>query len=123
MVGIENLEEGVTHVIVEDRSALLVLLNPLLERDPEMSGLSGLADKARRDGIRHVVIDMHGVDYLYSRHVSQLIALKSRPDADVTLCSVEKMVAETLGLLNMEEVFARYDTREEALASLDTAWP
>lgn len=77
-----------------------------------------------RQGARHVILDLGGVLYIDSTRLGELIAahvMLSRGGGRLLLAAVPVRVLELLVLSSLDGVFERFDTVDEAEASITSA--
>jgi anti-sigma B factor antagonist len=78
-----------------------------------------------RQGARHVILDLAGVNYIDSTRLGELIAAHvtvSRLGSHLKLAATPARVVELLTLAGLGDVFERFASVEAAVASLDAHW-
>ena len=77
--------------------------------------------KAVANGARHVLLDLHGVRYIDSTRLGEIIASHitvSRQGGRLKLVAIPDRILELLQIAGLDGVFERYDTADAARASL-----
>jgi anti-sigma B factor antagonist len=100
----------------------VVVLSGRLTVNDNPGELKDAVAEAVRKGARHVVIDLGNVGYIDSTRLGELIAAHitvSRLGSHLTLAGTPPRVMELLTLAGLGNVFERFATVDEAIASLD----
>lgn len=87
----------------------------------QITGFLADNDDLLDQGIRAVVLDLAGVDFIGSTALSMVIALQRRlaeANIGLTLCSPSKPVAQVLEVTRLNRTFKIYPDRASAMAEL-----
>jgi anti-sigma B factor antagonist len=79
-------------------------------------------DEARRRGVtNYLVVDLLGVTFLDSTGLGVLIHGQRQTETPLKVISTRRQVNQTLRLTGLDQVFALYEDREQAMSALSDA--
>lgn len=105
---------------ISEKIAVLELSGRLTVNDHAGVLKDAVTDAVRR-GALHVVLDLGGVHYIDSTRLGEIIAAHvtlARQEGRLALAATPERLIELLTLSGLNDVFERFDTVDEALASL-----
>jgi anti-anti-sigma factor len=108
--------ESTTHGDVQ----ILSIIGRLVE-DTDVRALVNAVKAGLKDGRRKYVLDLAGVDWIYSAGVSALITVYRETtdrSGNLVLAAVTQKVKQILTITKLDRVFDQYDTVDDAVAAL-----
>jgi anti-sigma B factor antagonist len=114
--------------VTREQGVTVIALGPEYEHldDAELENLKGvLLNTAVEADLPLVVLDLSRLEYFGSSFIEALICvwkhLNARPGGRMSLCGLTANCREVVGITHLDQLWSVFDTREEAVRSLQKA--
>jgi anti-sigma B factor antagonist len=99
----------------------IVTLTGTMTMGQSLKAVDGQLQSAVASGIRHLVLDLHGVEYADSAGLGLLVhtfGLLNERRGSLGLCGIQPRLRAMLHTTRTDTILSLYGTREESLAAL-----